>query len=55
MKTRMTRCGSAFPKGTDLIVNSKEDLDLVAQENDRPRKRLTFKKPIELIGDPLLR
>jgi IS30 family transposase len=45
-----------FPKGTDLGVHSSEDLDWVAQElNDRPRKRLAFKKPIELIGDLLLR
>lgn len=44
-----------FPKGTDLAVHSSEDLDWVAQElNDRPRKRLAFKKPIELIGDLLL-
>ena len=44
-----------FPKGTDLGVHSSEDLDWVAQElNDRPRKRLAFKKPIELIGDLLL-
>ena len=44
-----------FPKGTDLSVHSSEDLDWVAQElNDRPRKRLAFKKPIELIGDLLL-
>jgi IS30 family transposase len=45
-----------FPKGTDLGVHSAEDLDWVAHElNDRPRKRLAFKKPIELIGDLLLR
>ncbi len=45
-----------FPKGTDLSVHSSDDLDWVAQElNDRPRKRLAFKKPIELIGDLLLR
>jgi hypothetical protein len=32
---------------------SSEDLDWVAQElnDDRPRKRLGFKKPIEQIGD----
>jgi len=37
-------------------VYSSDDLDWVAQElNDRPRKRLAFKKPIELIGDLLLR
>ena len=45
-----------FPKGTDLSVHSAADLDWVAQElNDRPRKRLAFQKPIELIGDVLLR
>ena len=45
-----------FPKGTDLSVHSAADLDWVAQQlNDRPRKRLAFKKPIELIGDLLLR
>lgn len=43
-----------FPKGTDLSIHSAEDLDWVAAElNDRPRKRLQFKKPIELI-EPLL-
>ncbi len=45
-----------FPKGTDLSIHSASDLDWVAQElNDRTRKRLAFKKPIELIGDLLLR
>ncbi len=45
-----------FPKGTDLSVHGADDLDRVAAEiNDRPRKRLAFKKPIELIGDLLLR
>ena len=45
-----------FPKGTDLSVHRAADLDWVAAElNDRPRKRLAFKKPIELIGDLLLR
>jgi transposase, IS30 family len=44
-----------FPKGTDLGVHSSEDLHWVAQElNDRPRKRLAFMKPIELIGDVVL-
>ena len=43
-----------FPKGTDLSIHSAQDLDWVAAElNDRPRKRLEFKKPIELI-EPLL-
>jgi len=45
-----------FPKGTDLSAHSAADLDWVADElNDRPRKRLGFKKPIELIGDVVLR
>ena len=45
-----------FPKGTDLSVHSAADLDWVAAElNDRPRKRLGFRKPIEEIGPLLLR
>ena len=45
-----------FPKGTDLSAHSAADLDWVADElNDRPRKRLGFKKPIELIGEVVLR
>ena len=45
-----------FPKGTDLSAHSAADLDWVANElNDRPRKRLGFKKPNELIGDLVLR
>ncbi len=37
-----------FPNGTDLSIHSAEDFDWVAQElNDRPRKRLEFRKPIE--------
>lgn len=44
-----------FPKGTDLGIHSAEDLDWVAAElNDRPRKRLEFRKPIEVIGSLLL-
>ncbi|MBT2531527.1 IS30 family transposase [Arthrobacter sp. ISL-48] len=44
-----------FPKGTDLSIHSAADLDWVAQElNDRPRKRLEFRKPIELIENLLL-
>ena len=44
-----------FPKGTDLSVHSQMDLDWVATElNDRPRKRLGFRKPIEEIGPLLL-
>jgi transposase, IS30 family len=40
-----------FPKSSDLSVQTAEDLDWVAAElNDRPRKRLGFRKPIEEIG-----
>ena len=45
-----------FPKGTDLSVHSAEDLAWVEQElNDRPRKRLNYARPSEVIGDLLLR
>jgi IS30 family transposase len=37
-----------FPKGTDLSVHTAAHLELVADQlNDRPRKRLAFRKPIE--------
>jgi IS30 family transposase len=40
-----------FPKGSDLSVHSEAELDQVAAElNDRPRKRLGYRKPIEEIG-----
>ena len=40
-----------FPKGTDLSVHTEADLDWVAAElNDRPRKRLTYRKPVEQLG-----
>ena len=40
-----------FPKGSDLSVHSAAELDQVAAElNDRPRKRLGYRKPIEEIG-----
>ena len=40
-----------FPKGSDLSVHSQADLERVAAElNDRPRKRLGYRKPIEEIG-----
>jgi len=43
-----------FPKGSDLSLHSAQDLDWVAAElNDRPRKRLGSKKPIEQIGSLL--
>ena len=45
-----------FPKGSDLSIHSREDLDWVAQQfNDRPRKRLGYARPSELINDLLLR
>ena len=45
-----------FPKSSDLSAHSADDLDWVAAElNDRPRKRLGFKKPIEQIRSLLLR
>ena len=41
-----------FPKGSDLSVHSAADLDWVAAElNDRPRKRLGYRKPIEQLGE----
>ena len=40
-----------FPKGSDLSVHSEAELDQVAAElNDRPRKRLGYRKPIEEIA-----
>lgn len=45
-----------FPKGTDLTIHSREDLDWVTQQfNDRPRKRLGYARPSELINELLLR
>jgi transposase, IS30 family len=44
-----------FPKGSDLSIHSAEDLAWVAQQfNDRPRKRLGYARPSELINDLLL-
>lgn len=44
-----------FPKGTDLSVHSAADLAWVEQElNDRPRRRLDYLRPSEVIGDLLL-
>ncbi|MFC5175091.1 IS30 family transposase [Nocardioides taihuensis] len=44
-----------FPKGTDLSVHSKEDLAWVQDQfNDRPRKRLDYAAPSELINGLLL-
>jgi IS30 family transposase len=45
-----------FPKGTDLAVHTREDLDWVQHQlNDRPRKRLDYARPSELINELLLR
>lgn len=45
-----------FPKGTDLSVHTRADLDFVEQEiNDRPRARLDYAKPQELMTELLLR
>jgi IS30 family transposase len=45
-----------FPKGTDLSIHSRDDLAWVAHQlNDRPRKRLDYARPSELINDLLLR
>jgi IS30 family transposase len=45
-----------FPKGTDLSIHSRADLGWVAQQfNDRPRKRLGYARPSELINELLLR
>ena len=44
-----------LPERHDLSVHSEADLDWVAAElNDRPRKRLGFRKPIEQISELLL-
>lgn len=45
-----------FPKSTDLSVHSADDLAWVAHQlNDRPRKRLDYARPAELINDLMLR
>ena len=44
-----------FPKGTDLSIHSKAELQRVAnQMNDRPRARLGYAKPIELMTELVL-
>ncbi|MGP9747374.1 IS30 family transposase [Brachybacterium sp. AOP29-B2-41] len=44
-----------FPKGTDLTIHSQMDLDLVADEmNRRPRRRLEFATPYEVLSEHLL-
>jgi transposase, IS30 family len=43
-----------FPKGTDLAVHSREDLDAVtAQLNARPRKTLGWRTPAEALQEVL--
>src|SRR5260221_889737 len=43
-----------FPKGTDLSVHSKADLDTVAAElNARPRKTLGWKTPAQALEQGL--
>ena len=45
-----------LPKGTDLAIHSAEDLAWIEHEmNDRPRKRLHYARPSELINELLLR
>ncbi len=49
-------CYVSTSKGTQLSAHTAEELDRVADElSDRPRKRLGFRKPIEEIGELLLR
>jgi IS30 family transposase len=41
-----------MPKGTDLSVFSQDELDAFAFHlNTRPRKRLSFKPPLEVFMD----
>jgi IS30 family transposase len=41
-----------FPKGSDLSIHSTDEIARVALEiNDRPRKTLGWKRPVNLFGD----
>jgi len=43
-----------FPKGTDLSIHSREDLDRVADGlNARPRKTLGWRTPAEALDEAL--
>jgi IS30 family transposase len=45
-----------FPKGTDLSIHSRPELDRIAALlNDRPRARLNYAKPSELMTELALR
>jgi len=44
-----------LPKGTDLSTHTRADLDRIADElNDRPRKRLGYRTPSEVLAQLLL-
>jgi IS30 family transposase len=43
-----------FPKGTDMSLHSQAELDMVAMRlNDRPRKTLDYRKPVEVYDEVL--
>ncbi|MCW2805600.1 MAG: hypothetical protein JWN06_3817, partial [Propionibacteriaceae bacterium] len=45
-----------FPKGPDLSIHPQAELQRVANQlNDRPRARLGYAKPIELMTELVLR